>query len=148
MSDVLIIYDTNTGNTEKAAQEVLIGVKESGASVDIKKVDDATVEDLKAAKGIILGSPNIYGNYSGKMRELVDSKLVQAKPSDKVGAAFGTYKWNDDNLKSLQNDMRWKGVRLVSDGVNVHRHSDGDVLKKLRELGRKVGEEAKKASLK
>ncbi|BAI62824.1 putative flavodoxin [Methanocella paludicola SANAE] len=145
MLDVLIIYDTNTGNTEKAAQEILGGVKESGASVEMKKVDDTTVEDLKAARGIILGSPNIYGNYSGKMRDLVNSKLVQAKPSDKVGAAFGTYKWNDDNLKNLQNDLRWKGVRIVSEGVNVHRHSNGDVVKKLRELGRKVGEEAKKA---
>lgn len=145
MTDVIIIYDSNTGNTEKAAQEIFAGVKESGASVEIKRVDDATVQDMRAAKGIILGSPNVYGNYTGKMRELVDTRLVQAKPSDKVGAAFGTYKWNNDNLKSLENDMRWKGVRMVCDGVNVHKHANGDVAKKLRELGKKVGEEAKKA---
>ncbi|HTY91481.1 MAG TPA: flavodoxin domain-containing protein [Methanocella sp.] len=144
MTDVIIIYDSKTGNTEKAAREVLGGVKESGASVEIKRVDDATVQDLSNAKGIILGSPNIYSNYTGKMRELVDSKLAQAKPSDKVGAAFGTYKWNTDNLKNLENDMRWKGVRIVSEGVCVHKHAGGDVAKKLRELGKKVGEEAKK----
>ncbi len=141
---MIIVYDSKTGNTEKAAQAILAGVKESGASVEIKRVDDATVDDLRAAKGIILGSPNIYDNYSGKMRELVDARLAQAKPSDKVGAAFGTYKWNDDNLKNLQNDLRWKGVRIVCEGVNVHRPTGGDVLKKLREIGRKVGEEAKK----
>lgn len=144
MPDVIIIYDTKTGNTEKAAQEILGGVKESGASVEIKRVDDATVEDLRSAKGVILGSPNIYGNYSGKMRDLVDSRLIQAKPFEKVGAAFGTYKWNTDNLKKLENDMKWKGVRIVSEGVNVHKHAGEDVMKKLRELGKKVGEEAKK----
>jgi flavorubredoxin len=144
MADVVIVYDTKTGNTEKVAQEILGGVKESGASVELKKVDDVTVEDVRKAKGVILGSPNINDNYSAKMRYFVDTKLVQAKPHEKVGAAFGTYKWNTDNLKRLENDMRWKGVRLVAEGINVHRHGDGDVLKKLRELGKTVGIEALK----
>jgi flavorubredoxin len=146
MADVIIIYDSKTGNTEKAAQEILSGVKESGASVELKRVDDVTVEDVRKAKGVILGSPNIYNNYSAKMRAFVDTELARAKPYDKVGAAFGTYKWNHDNLKRLENDMRWKGVRLVAEGINVHRRSDGDVAKKLRELGRVVGEEVKKAA--
>jgi flavorubredoxin len=145
MSDVVIVYDTKTGNTEKVAQEILGGVKESGASVELKKVDDITVEDVLKAKGVILGSPNIGDNYSTKMREFVDTKLTRAKPWDKVGAAFGTHKWNDDNIKRLENDMRWKGIRLVAEGINVHRHSEADVAIKLRELGRRVGEEAKKA---
>jgi flavorubredoxin len=144
MADVIIIYDSKTGNTEKAAQEILSGVKESGASVELKRVDDVTVEDVRKAKGVILGSPNIYNNYSAKMRAFVDTELTQAKPYDKVGAAFGTYKWNHDNLKRLENDMRWKGVRLVAEGINVHRRSDGDVLKKLRELGKTVGIEIQK----
>jgi hypothetical protein len=32
----------------------------------------------------------------------------------------------------------------VAEGVNVHRHGDGDVVKRLRELGKMVGEEATK----
>lgn len=143
MSDVIIIYDSKAGHTEKVAQDICEGVKESGASVELKKVDDAAVEDVLKAKGVILGSPNIGDNYSAKMRDFVDTKLARAKPYDKVGAAFGTYKWNHDNLKRLENDMRWKGVRLVADGINVHRHDDAS--KKLRELGKRVGEEAKKA---
>jgi flavorubredoxin len=110
MADVVIVYDTKTGNTEKVAQEILGGVKESGASVELKKVDDVTVEDVRKAKGVILGSPNINDNYSAKMRDFVGTKLVQAKPYEKVGAAFGTYKWNHDNLIRLEQDMRWKGV--------------------------------------
>ncbi len=144
MADVVIVYDTKTGNTEKVAQEILQGVKESGASGELKKVDDATVEDLLKAKGVILGSPNINDNYSAKMRDFVNTKLPQAKPYDKVGAAFGTYKWNHDNLKRLEQDMRWKGVRIVVEGINVHRHDSIDIIKKLRELGKTVGVEALK----
>lgn len=144
MADVVIIYDTRTGNTEKVAREILDGVKESGASVDIKKVDSVTVDEVRGAKGIILGSPCINDNYSARMRDFVDTKLVQAKPSEKVGAAFGTYKWNGGNLKRLENDMRWKGVRLVAEGINVHKYGNGEVKKKLKELGRTVGIEALK----
>ena len=146
MADVVIVYDSKTGHTEKVAQEIFNGVKESGASVELKRVDDVTVEDVLKAKGVILGSPNISDNYSAKMRDFVENKLARAKPYDKVGAAFGTHKWNDDNIKRLENDMRWKGIRLVSEGINVHRHGNGDILKKLREMGKRVGEESKKAA--
>jgi len=144
MADVVIVYDSKTGHTEKVAQEILGGVKESGATVELKKVDDVTVEDVLKAKGVILGSPNIGDSYTAKMRDFVENKLARAKPYDKVGAAFGTYKWNQENLKRLENDMRWKGVRLVAEGINVHRHDSGDVTKKLREMGRIVGIEALK----
>ena len=143
MTDVIIVYDSTTGNTEKVAQEILNGVKESGASVEMKKVNEATVEELRKAKAIILGSPNIHDTYSGPMRDFVDQKLTQAKPAGKMGAAFGTHKWNTDNVKKLEQDMRWLGMLIVAEGVNVHRR-ETDEVQKVRELGKKVGEEAKK----
>jgi len=144
MTDVIIVYDSTTGNTEKVAQEILNGVKESGASVEMKKVNEATVEDLRKAKAIILGSPNIHDTYSGPMRDFVDQKLTNSKPSGKIGAAFGTHKWNTDNVKKLEQDMRWLGMLMVAEGVNVHRR-ETDETQKVREFGKKVGEEAKKA---
>lgn len=144
MVDVVIIYDSKTGNTAKAAQKIFEGVKESGASVVLKNVDDATVEDVKGAKGVILGSPCINDNYSAKLRDFIQTKLINAHVNNKVGAAFGTYKWNGGNIPRLENDLRWMGMRLVAEGVNVHKHADGDVTKKLHELGKRVGEEAMK----
>ena len=144
MTDVIIVYDSTTGNTEKVAQEILNGVKESGASVEMKKVADASVEELRKAKAIVLGSPNIHDTYSGPMRDFVDQKLTNSKPAGKIGAAFGTHKWNTDNVKRLEQDMRWLGMLMVAEGVNVHRR-ETDEVQKVRELGKKIGEEAKKA---
>jgi flavorubredoxin len=144
MADVIIVYDSHTGNTAKAAAYVFNGVQDSGVAVDMKKVEDTTVEDLKKAKGVILGSPCINDNYSNLMREFVDTKFRNAKPSDKIGAVFGTYKWNGGNIPRLENDLRWLGVRLVAEGVNAHLHADEETFRKLRDLGRKVGEEVKK----
>lgn len=146
MVDVLIVYDTISGNTEKAAAEVLQGVKESGASVVMKKVEDTTDNDLRAASGIILGSPCINDSISGRMRDFTDEKLRDARISGKVGAAFGTYKWNGGNLRHLEKEMEYRGIRLVTAGVNSLHNPNQDTVQQLRNLGKTVGLEAKKLS--
>ena len=144
MADVIIVYDTKTGSTERAAALVLEGVKAGGADGIMKKVQDVTEKDLQDAKGIILGSPNVNDNYSGLMREFIDGKLKNAKPIGKIGAAFGTYKWNTDNLRRLETAMEYANIKLVADGVNaLHRpRSEDDA--KLKALGEAVGIEARK----
>ena len=144
MVDVLIVYDSRSGHTENAAKKIYEGVKESGATVSLKTVRDATIEDVKNAKGIILGSLCIEDNYSGELREFINDKLKIAKPVDKIGAAFGTYKWKGGNLKKLEDDLHWLGLPLVAEGVNVHHFADEEAYKKLVELGKKVGMEARK----
>jgi flavorubredoxin len=144
MADVIIVYDTKTGTTERAAALILEGVKASGADGVMKKVADATEKDLMDAKGIILGSPNVNDNYSGALRYFMDDRLRNAKPIGKVGAAFGTYKWNTDNLKRLQVDMEDLGIRLVASGVNALHRPRPDDDARLKALGEAVGREAQK----
>lgn len=145
MADVIIVYDTKTGSTERAATLVLEGVKAGGADGVMKKVQDVTEKDLLDAKGIILGSPNVNDNYSGPMREFIDVKMKNAKPIGKIGAAFGTYKWNTENLRRLETAMEYANIKLVAAGVNaLHRpRSEDDA--KLKALGETVGREARKA---
>jgi flavorubredoxin len=144
MADVIIAYDTKTGATERVAGLVLEGVKAAGADGVMKKLQDVTEKDLQDAKAIILGSPNVNDNYSGPMREFIDGKLKNARPGGKVGAAFGTYKWNTDNLKRLHTAMEYENTKMVVPGVNaLHRpQSEDDAA--LKALGETVGREALK----
>ncbi len=90
MVNVLIVYDSRTGNTEKMALAVAEGAKKvSGAKVVIKTVDNAKNDDLLAADAIILGSPTYYGDMSGKMKEFIDKSVkIHGKLTGKVGGAF------------------------------------------------------------
>jgi flavorubredoxin len=144
MVDVLIVYDSKSGHTEKAAKKISEGVKESGATVSLKPVQDATLEDIKDARGLILGSLCVDDNYSGELREFINDKLKVSRPGDKIGAAFGTYKMDGGNLKKLEDDLHWLGMPLVAEGVNIHHNADDAAYKKLEELGKKVGAEALK----
>lgn len=144
MADVLVIYDTNTGNTEKAAAEVLEGAKASGASAVMKKVQHTTEDDLRDALAIVMGSPCIHDSITGPVLEFVESRMRNARPSGKIGAAFGSYKWNGGNLPRLEKELKQQGIRLVAPGVNSVRAPNAETIQKLRNLGRAVGEEALK----
>jgi flavorubredoxin len=144
MADVIIIYDTYTGATERAAALVLEGVKASGAEGAMRKVQEVTEKEIVEARGIILGSRNVNNNYSGVMRYFIDDMLKKAKPGDKFGAAFGTYKWNTDNLKRLEADMEYIGIKLVAPGVNALHRPTAEMDRALRALGETVGREALK----
>ncbi|MDH7595825.1 MAG: flavodoxin family protein [Candidatus Bathyarchaeia archaeon] len=87
---MLIVYYSRTGNTEKMAHAVAEGVKlVKDVVVDVKKVEQATLDDLLNADGIIIGSPTYYGQMAGKIKTLFDESVkIHGKLSGKVGAAF------------------------------------------------------------
>ena len=90
MAKVVVIYDTKTGNTELMAQAVAKGSKSvPKAEVSLKKVEQASIEDLLNSDAIIIGSPTYYGLMSAKIKELLDRSVkIHGKLEGKVGAAF------------------------------------------------------------
>ena len=92
MPVVLIVYDSETGNTEKMAQRVAEGVKEvDGVTVKVQRADKTTNDDLLQAEGIIVGSPVYYGIMSAKMKTVFDRSVkIHGKLDGKVGGAFAS----------------------------------------------------------
>ncbi len=90
MVNVLIVYDSKTGNTEKMALAVAKGAKGVlGAKVVVKTAENAKNSDLLEADAVLLGSPTYYGDMSGKMKEFIDRSVkIHGKLAGKVGGAF------------------------------------------------------------
>jgi len=90
MSKALVVYDSETGNTEKMANAISEGIKEAGHDVEAKHVDKTSLDDLMAADAIILGSPTYFCTMSGKMKNLIDKsiEIYPDKLQNKIGAAF------------------------------------------------------------
>ncbi len=89
---VLIVYHSKTGNTETMAHAVKKGVSSvDGVQVLLKKVEDASTQDLLDAQAIIVGSPVYNANVSPPVSEFLSSWPFEGQPlKGKIGAAFVT----------------------------------------------------------
>ena len=149
MTQIVVIYDSRTGNTEKMAEAVAEGAKEvPETKVVLKNVDRASLNDLLEADGIIMGSPTYYGDMSGKLNK-IHGKLV-----GKVGGAFtsagGTACGAETTNLAILHAMLIHG--MVVQGRHDDKHygptaleaPGKDEIESCRELGKKVARLAAK----
>lgn len=126
MVRVLVIYDSLSGNTEKMASAVFEGAKNvEGVEPVLKRVDEARLEDLQAADGIIIGSPTYYGQMSGKLKAFIDSSnKIHGKLAGKVGGAFtscgGAACGAETTLLSILNALLVHG--MIVQGMHEYNH--------------------------
>lgn len=113
MSKVLVLYYSSYGHIEQMAQAVAEGARETGATVDIKRVPEtapedvaraahfkldqeapiATINDLADYDAIILGVPTRFGRLPSQIAVFLDQAggLWQSgKLNGKVGSAFAS----------------------------------------------------------
>ena len=135
MTDVIIIYDSMTGNTEKAAALVLEGVRSAGASGEMKRAGEAKPVDVARARGVVLGSYCLRDGCSQAI-DVFLSGSVPAALKDKPGAAFGSYKFSGGQVRKLEAEMTSLGARIVSPGRQRalgSRRGDGRAAARARE---------------
>lgn len=89
MVKVLIVYYSQTGNTEKMAEFVAEGVRNVNGEAILKKVSEASIDDLQEVDAIICGSPTHYGHSAGDILSFIDEGVViHSELVGKVGGAF------------------------------------------------------------
>ena len=149
--NILIVYDSKTGNTEKMAKTIAKGVKDKDASVKVlmKRAELISNEDLLNADGIVMGSPTYFGQMSSKLKHLFDDSIqVHGQLSGKVGAAFtssgGTASGAETTLLGIVQAMLVHGMIVQGNheenhyGVAIQGVPKSDDLKKCEELGVRV----------
>ncbi len=90
MSKVLISYFSKSGNTKEMADYIKEGLDSlSDVDVDLKKVQNTTIKDLRSSDGIIIGSPTYFGVMAREVKALMDKSIqCYGKLVGKAGGAF------------------------------------------------------------
>jgi NAD(P)H dehydrogenase (quinone) len=156
MTKVLVVYHSRGGNVARMAAAVAEGVKEGGADVVMKKVEEATLEDLTGADGIVFGAPTYFGTLSAEMKAFIDGSVrVRGRLEDKIGAAFTSSGsptgGNETTLLSMIQGMLIHGMVIVGDPLETGGHygavavgaPDASALIACRKLGERVAKLAK-----
>jgi multimeric flavodoxin WrbA len=71
--NILVVYHSQTGHTQKMAQWVAKGANSiDGVTVVLKWAGEATVQDLLGCDGLALGSPEYFGYMAGQVKDFFD----------------------------------------------------------------------------
>lgn len=93
MGKILVLYHSNSGNTEKMAHLVAAGARSvPGMEVRTRSVTEATPEDVTWCDGIACGSPTNMGLISWQMKQFWDDTMRSSwmKIDGKLACAFSS----------------------------------------------------------
>ena len=95
MSQIIVAYWSQTGNTEAMANAVAEGIKEAGKDAAVLPISAVSMDDLKAADSFALGCPAMGAEVleEGEMEPFVTE--VEGFVSGKKVGLFGSYGWGD-----------------------------------------------------
>jgi NAD(P)H dehydrogenase (quinone) len=161
---VLILFDSRGGLTEQLAQAVAEGVRATpGVTLQHRRLDEASVDELKGCDALILGSPN-WSGVTGKLKDWMDHTgdlWETGELEGKIGAAF-TAGWSrsggtEATLLQLLHLLFAHGMlvlglpwseRMRRSGSYYGATAHGEVTKddraQARDLGRRVAELAQR----
>ena len=155
---VLILYDAKGRSIERMAQAIADGVMQSGnAEPVLKTVEQASRDDLLAADGLILGSPN-WSGITGSFKQWLDDQgdlWEELALAGRPGAAFttgtGRHSGLETTLRQLIHWMLACGMVIVGlpwsermrisgsyYGATAAGGVTGDDLAQARELGARL----------
>jgi NAD(P)H dehydrogenase (quinone) len=149
MAKILILYFSKSGNTKKLAQAVQNGVRDAGASCELRPVHAVRIAALEKYDGIILGSPTYYGQMAAEMKKFIDQSVrLHGRLSGKVGGAFttagGMHCGAETALLSMLEALMIHGMIVMGDAAYFHYGPaavgapNREALKYGRQYGRRI----------
>ena len=140
MSRILVLYYSAYGHIERMAEAIAEGARETGATVDVKRVPElvpdevarnsgykldqaapiARVEDLENYDGIIVGVGTRYGRMASQMANFLDQTgglWARGALVGKVGSAFAStatqHGGQETTLMAIHTNLLHFGMVLV-----------------------------------
>ena len=149
MAKLTIIYYSRGGNNETMAKAVQKGALAAGAEVNLKKVANATTNDILNCEAVIFGSPNYFSYMAGALQELLEQAFIDLADKDieKPYAVFscGGSQGGKPAIDSIEKICNAFGGKLgkfrfkkSAEGVSATEKPSPEILEKCEELGRKV----------
>ncbi len=144
MTRILIIYHSQSGNTQKMAESVAQGARSiRNVGVVLKKAAEATLQDLLECDGLAIGSPEYFGYMSGMIKDFFDrtyNKARERKEVFKKPYVVFISAGNDGTgaLNHIERIALGYRFKKVYDPVIARGEIDRAILEKCEELGKTI----------
>lgn len=123
MVKALVVYESKYGNTKRAAETIVEGMKEAGeVEASIKELKGVNLEKVADYDVILVGSPNHFGGPTRGIKGFID-KLGKLRLKGKMFAVFDTYMGKDFEkaVKKMEKRIGEKAPELkkIASGLSI-----------------------------
>ena len=127
--NVLIVYATKYGNTEKVAKLIAEGITSVGSNeVIVKNVKDVKLKEAASYELILFGSPVHFGRHVGAMKKFIN-KIPNSQLKVNAYAVFDTYILTDfeKGVKSIEQQVKevMPDLTKASPGLSIKVEGTG-----------------------
>ena len=140
MSNIQVVFWSQSGNTEAMANAVADGIRKAGKEADVVFVGDASIDELKSAKVFALGCPAMGAEVleEGEMEPFVSD--LEMSVSGKSIGLFGSYGLGDGQwMRDWVERMTSAGATVVDgEGVICMGAPDADATAQCEALGARL----------
>ena len=139
----LVIYDTMWESTEKMAKAVTAGIDMTGVSVKLINLAHShrsdVMTDVLNAKAVVLGCATLNNGMLPRMAGFL-MYMRGLKPTNKIGAAFGSFGWSGEAVKLMNASMEEMKFDVIEPGMRVKYVPGHTDLHECVEMGKRIGE--------
>jgi flavodoxin len=121
MPKAIVIYESMFGNTKRAAETIVAGMKEAGTEAVISTPKEAEEMELTGFDAIVIGSPNHMGSPTKGIRKFIDG-LEKLGLEKKMAAVFDVHtKDYEKAVKKMEKQLGEKapGLTLATPGLSL-----------------------------
>jgi flavorubredoxin len=143
MKSLLIVYHSQSGNTEAMAKAIAEGATAAGANVTLKKAVEANDTDLLGCDAVAIGTPNYFSYMAGMVKDFFDRVwiVVREKLADKPYVAFGSYGGGGTvAIESVEHICDGLKMKKICEAVTAQREPSAENIAACKELGKKMAE--------
>jgi flavodoxin I len=140
MPRILVLYYTQTRNTEKMAEAVAEGAKNGKVEVELSYYVEA--EELGRFDAILVGVPTYHHDMPLDMKRLFEEAATKGvNLKGKTGATFGSFGWSGEAPKFVVEIMKNKFEMQVAEPPLLLKYTPDDKgLDLCRTLGKRISE--------
>jgi multimeric flavodoxin WrbA len=139
MKTLLIVYHTGGVKTARMAEAVERGARsEGGVNVLVKRCTDAGPDDVLAADGLILGTPENFGSMAGMMKDFLERVFYpcEGKVNGRPYALFvGAGQDGNGAVDSVERIVTGLRLKKVHEPIIGLKDLTPEVLSSCEELG-------------
>ncbi|WP_120463552.1 flavodoxin [Paenibacillus aceti] len=139
LSKIVIVYASLTGNTEEMAELIAEGIRSTGATADLKMVEDSNAVLLQEYDAYLLGAytwgdgeiPDEFEDFLDEMKELD----LQGTRSAVFGSGDTAYHLYCGAVDELEEQLKEFGALVVQEGLKVEFGPSAEEKVSCREFG-------------